>query len=73
MIVVADTSPVNYLVLFQEIDVLPKIYGPVVIPQSVLVNSCQFNWVGEFWSVRLRPVLPDIDNPTATRTATKKF
>jgi len=34
MIVVADTSPVNYLVLIQEIDVLPKIYGRVVIPQT---------------------------------------
>jgi predicted nucleic acid-binding protein len=35
MIVVADTSPVNYLILIQEIDVLPKIYGRVVIPQTV--------------------------------------
>jgi predicted nucleic acid-binding protein len=35
MIVVADTSPVDYLILIQEIDVLPKIYGRVVIPQTV--------------------------------------
>src|SRR5215831_7888620 len=35
MIVVADTSPVNHLILKQEIDVLPKIYGRVVIPQTV--------------------------------------
>jgi predicted nucleic acid-binding protein len=35
MIVVADTSPVNYLILIQEIDVVPKIYGRVVIPQTV--------------------------------------
>jgi len=35
MIVVADTSPVNYLVLIREIDVLPKMYGTIVIPKAV--------------------------------------
>jgi len=35
MIVVADTTPVNYLILIGEIDVLPKLYGRVVIPQAV--------------------------------------
>jgi len=32
MIVVADTSPINYPILIQEVDILPKIYGRVVIP-----------------------------------------
>lgn len=27
MIVVADTSPINYLVLIGHIEILPKIYG----------------------------------------------
>jgi len=35
MIVVADTFPINYLILIQEIAVLPKIYGRVVVPQTV--------------------------------------
>ena len=35
MIVVADTSPINYLLLIQEIDILPKMYGEVVIPRAV--------------------------------------
>jgi predicted nucleic acid-binding protein len=35
MIVVADTSPINYLVLIEEIDVLTKMYGAVVIPRMV--------------------------------------
>ncbi len=35
MIVVADTSPINYLILIREIDILPKMYGSVVIPQTV--------------------------------------
>ena len=34
MIVVADTSPINYLILIEEIDILPKIYGSVVIPRT---------------------------------------
>jgi predicted nucleic acid-binding protein len=35
MIVVADTSPINYLVLIKEIEVLPKLYGKIVIPEAV--------------------------------------
>ena len=35
MIVVADTSPINYLVLLGHIEILPKIYGEVLIPQAV--------------------------------------
>jgi predicted nucleic acid-binding protein len=35
MIVVADTSPLNYLILIGHIDVLEAIYGEVVIPPAV--------------------------------------
>ena len=35
MIVVADTSPINYLILIDEIDILAKMYGRVVIPHAV--------------------------------------
>jgi predicted nucleic acid-binding protein len=35
MIVVADTSPINYLILIEEIDILTKMYGSVVIPRAV--------------------------------------
>ena len=35
MIVVADTSPVNYLVLIDEIDLLPQLFGTVVMPEAV--------------------------------------
>ena len=38
MIVVADTSPINYLVLVEEIGILPIMYGRVVIPQTVRVE-----------------------------------
>lgn len=33
--VVSNTSPLNYLILIEEIDVLPRLYERVVIPQSV--------------------------------------
>ncbi|GAC1400395.1 MAG: DUF3368 domain-containing protein [Pyrinomonadaceae bacterium] len=35
MIVVADTTPINYLILIQRAEVLHELYGRVVIPQAV--------------------------------------
>lgn len=35
MIVVADTSPLNYLILIKHADVLGKLFGSVVIPPAV--------------------------------------
>jgi predicted nucleic acid-binding protein len=36
MIVVADTSPLNYLVLIGEIELLAALYQKVLIPEEVL-------------------------------------
>ena len=38
MIVVCDTSPVNYLVLIGEIDLLPQLFTTVVLPVGVLAE-----------------------------------
>jgi predicted nucleic acid-binding protein len=35
MIVIADTSPLNYLVLLRHVEVLRTLYGRVVIPEAV--------------------------------------
>jgi predicted nucleic acid-binding protein len=35
MIVVSDTSPLCYLLLIDLIDLLPQLYGRVIIPQTV--------------------------------------
>ena len=35
MIVIADTGPINYLILIGEIEVLPALYNQVLIPPSV--------------------------------------
>lgn len=36
MIVIADTFPINYLVLIDLIQILPDLFGKVIIPQVVL-------------------------------------
>ena len=38
MIVVADTSPLNYLIRLGHPDVLQKIYGRVLVPRAVLIE-----------------------------------
>jgi predicted nucleic acid-binding protein len=38
VIVVADTSPLCYLILIGEIDLLPKLFGAVSIPRAVAVE-----------------------------------
>jgi predicted nucleic acid-binding protein len=35
MIVIADTGPLNYLIGIGEIEILPRLYGIVLIPPSV--------------------------------------
>jgi predicted nucleic acid-binding protein len=35
MIVVADTSPLNYLALLGHIEILAKIYAEILAPQTV--------------------------------------
>jgi predicted nucleic acid-binding protein len=32
--VVADTSPLNYLVLIGEVDLLAQLYGEVLVPET---------------------------------------
>ena len=36
MIVVADTSPLNYLILIEHDGILPKLYAQVIVPPEVL-------------------------------------
>lgn len=35
MLFVADTSPLNYLLLIDEIGLLPAIFGQVLLPEAV--------------------------------------
>lgn len=51
-VVVADTSPLNYLILIGQIDILNALYGKVLIPSEVLAEladsgapSQVVNWI----------------------------
>ena len=54
-VVVADTSPLNYLILIEAIDLLPRLYGGIVIPVDVLnelLDDGAPRWVSE-WAMNL--------------------
>lgn len=38
MIAVSDTSPIYYLILIGEIDILPKRYSQVLVPPAVIAE-----------------------------------
>jgi predicted nucleic acid-binding protein len=38
MIVVADTTPLNYLILIEQIQLLPQLYGQVLAPPAVFAE-----------------------------------
>jgi predicted nucleic acid-binding protein len=40
MIAVADTSPLNYLILIGEVELLPRMFSRVVIPPAVRAELC---------------------------------
>jgi predicted nucleic acid-binding protein len=55
MIVVADTTPINYLILIGEIDVLPKLYGHVIIPPAVHEELTNFRTPASVLTWMLQP------------------
>lgn len=36
MIVLSDTSPLNYLILIGKVDILPTLFGEIVVPGAVI-------------------------------------
>jgi predicted nucleic acid-binding protein len=40
MIVVSDTSPLNYLILIERVNVLPILFNRVVAPPAVVAELC---------------------------------
>ena len=41
MIVVSDTSPLNYLVLIGHVEILPTLFGRVLVPPAVMAELQQ--------------------------------
>lgn len=69
-VVVADSSPLNYLTLIGSIDVLHRLYGTILVPQQVIVELTDLaaprevrNWASALpgW-VDVRSI-PPIDDP----------
>src|SRR5712671_3181237 len=38
MTVVSDTTPLNYLILISQIDLLPRLYGQVIVPTTIAIE-----------------------------------
>jgi predicted nucleic acid-binding protein len=41
MIIVADTTPIHYLILIGEAEVLKEMFGRIIIPQAVVDELCR--------------------------------
>jgi predicted nucleic acid-binding protein len=54
MLIVADTSPINYLILIGQIDVLARLYNRITIPPAVLgeLNHPRAPQLVRNWSAR---------------------
>ena len=74
MVVVADTSPLNYLVLIGQVELLKKLYTRILIPPAVLAElkhplapNAVRNWAGsapewvEVSSPKHSLILPQLD------------
>ena len=66
MIVVADTSPINYLVLIGEIDLLPQIFRKVLVPEAVWreLAASGSPQVVKDW-IATGPAWVNVESPTA--------
>lgn len=70
MTVVADTSPLNYLLLIDSIDILPQLFGQVLIPEAVALELQRSrtppqvaSWLASrpAWLVIQAPTQPPLD------------
>ncbi|MGA2572065.1 MAG: hypothetical protein ABSF23_16270 [Terracidiphilus sp.] len=68
MIVVADTSPLNYLILIGEIEILPKLYDKVLLPEEVHreLQRAQTPSAVREWAASLPTAVPELLHPEAT-------
>src|ERR1051325_6672492 len=69
-VVIADTSPLNYLVLIQAVELLPRLYERIIIPEAVLGELRDFgspkvvrDWAFQLtdW-IEVQPAPPYLDS-----------
>jgi predicted nucleic acid-binding protein len=65
--IVADTTPLNYLVLIEAVEVLPRLYGNVLVPPSVLAELSDPHAPGQVrsWATQSRDWLRVVPLQTA--------
>src|SRR5882672_8522345 len=54
-VVIADTSPLNYLILIEAIDFLPRLYKKIIIPDEMLGELIDDGAPGQVreWAMKL--------------------
>jgi len=69
MIVVSNTTPLHYLIIIEEVEILHQLYGQVVIPKAVIDELQRpetpqkvFDWISNL------PSWIEIRNPASTDT-----
>jgi len=67
MIIVADTSPLNYLVQIEAVQILPALYGRILVPPQVLceLNDAQAPAAVRAW-LSAPPAWLEVKRPTRT-------
>jgi len=55
MIVISDTGPINYLLAIGHIDLLPRLFGRIVLPAAVVaeLQSAEAPQINHIWTANL--------------------
>lgn len=75
MIAVSDTSPICYLILIGEIDILPKIYSQVLVPPAVVAELLHEDAPGAVrdWAANLPSWISVQQNPIGVTVGMEKL
>lgn len=75
MIAVSDTSPICYLVLIGEIDILPKLYSQVLVPAAVIAERVHEDAPGAVrnWAANLPSWISAQQNPSGAIVGMEKL
>jgi len=75
MIAVSDTSPICYLILIGEIDILPRLYSQVLVPAAVIAELVHEDAPGAVrdWAANLPSWISSQQNPSGAIVGIEKL
>ena len=75
MIAVSDTSPICYLILIGEIDILPKLYSQVLVPPAVIAELLHEDAPGAVrgWAASFPSWISEQQNPMGVTVGMEKL